>query len=289
VGTSGAYDGSSNSAWQAARGHYQALLDGVAGGGGDGPAGAGGDRPTGGDAAVAEAAAAIAAALSKHDPDLKLVRPRIYPLPNLLPSRRGRGGGGGGGGGVSGSNRGSGRSRDGSRRPVAKGIQRGALAVQAAHAYRARDAALLADLNLDLDELDQLGPRARCARILTAVLGDGNHPDDEAIRRASAEQVKAIILGDEPPSALASIQGLVAGIVLQLGLVELRAQQRAGVAPSAVVRIEETLRHWLESRVRSLRLGIADNVPPRMIRETAARVAQEAVRIVRAAAGAPTR
>jgi len=308
VGTSGSYGGSGNSAWQTARERFDQLLDSGSGadatrpepaaGTGETPAAgeagtdetpAAGEAGTAQDAAVAAAAAAIAAALSRDDPDLRARMPRAYSLPSLLPggARGGGSGGGGGAGGGHGASRGVGRTGDGSRRAVGKGVQRGASALAAGYALRTRDREALRELNLDLDELEALGGRQRCDRILAAVLGDGNHPDEYALRRAASEQLKAIVMGDQPPTVLEAIQDFISGFVFQLGLLELRAQRKAGLDAGTVAGIERSLKRWLQSRVRGIRAGLTANIPVAEIRDAASRVAQEAIRIVRA--GVPRR
>lgn len=223
MGTSGAYGGSGKGAWNNARSELESLV-GEAGGGGDAqpgsdrppePPGAGATSgtdgaagPNGGDAGAADLAAAIAAALQSDDPDLRPRAPRIYPLTGLLPSRGASGGGGGGSGGASsGANFASSGTPSTGRRNVSRSVQRGGAALAAAYAYREGNREALRALSLDIDELAALGPRQRLERILAVVLGDANHPDESALRRAVAEQMKEILLRDTPQSPLDAIQG----------------------------------------------------------------------------------
>jgi hypothetical protein len=195
----------------------------------------------------------------------------------------GRGTGGGGGGG--GTSRGRGRTGDGSRRSVSRGIQRGSSALAAGYALRERDRAALETLHLDLDNLQTLRPRQQCDRILAAVLGDGDHPDEYALKKAAAEQLKAILSAETPPSALETVQDFISGYIYQLGLLEIRAQMKAGLDTALVVRIEKDLKAWIKSRVRAARAGlaVAAAIPVAQMQDVAARIGNEAIRIIRAA------
>lgn len=315
MGTSGSYGGSGKSSWQAARRRFEELAESGGGGGAGADAGSGdataadtpaADAAQGGgaagapaatnDAALGAAAAAIAAALARDDPDLGRRTPRIYPLPGLLPRLSGRGSGGGGwgtggggstggGGGGGGASRGVGRIGDGSRRSVSRGIQRGSSALAAGYALREVDRAALETLHLDLDTLQTLGPRQQCDRILAAVLGDGDHPDEYALKKAAAEQLKAILSAETPPSALETVQDFISGYIYQLGLLEIRAQMKAGLDTALVVGIEKDLKAWIKSRVRAARAGLAAAaaIPVGQMQEIAARIGNEAIRIIRAA------
>jgi hypothetical protein len=289
MGTSDAYGGSSAGRWQNARDGFADLdADTVAV-----PAGQpGGDRPSAppGDAAppppddaAAAAAAALAAALLADDPAAR--QPSVtFPISTLLP-RRGGGGHRGGGGGGDGAGRSStgGRVGTGSRRGVVRGAARGAAAIGGAYALRAGDAAGLRDLGLDLNELAALPPRAQCARILDTVLGDAGHPDDYALRRATAEHLKSILLAATAPTPEDTIRGFLGEWIFQLGLVELRAQAAAGqLAAQQAVRAERRLRDWLVRRIRDVRLPRFGRLSVQVFSDIAARVTGETLRLVRA-------
>lgn len=296
MGTSGAYGGSGKQGWRDARRRLEQLIEGDGGGGnGDaqdrepnvehGPAD-GDRRPEPGRPAEADPygplASTIANALISDDPDLRPRTPRVYPLPSLLPSRRrAEGGGGGGAGGVrSGSNAGSGRPAA-TGRGISRSAQRGGAALAAAYAYRQRDRAALETLNLDLDELDRVGPRERAQRILAAVLGDANVPDSDAIRRAVGEQLRQI-LGENPPSPLESIRAMIASYVFQMGIEELRAGRRAGLNRDEVLAAERGLRNYLERRVRTVGANLGDAIPIAAMQAAAAQILREGLRLVRA-------
>lgn len=294
MGTSGAYGGSGKSSWKAAREQLEALAGDAGPGDGRGEAGRrpGGDDgagetgtavgagggDAGGAASAADLAAAIAAALQRDDPDLRPRAPRVYPTGSLLPSR----GGGGRGGGRSGASFASGGSTTAGRRSVSRSAQRGGAALGAAYAYREGNREALRALNLDFDELAALGPRQRFDRILAVVLGDANHPDEYALRRAVAEQMKTILLSETPQSPLEAIRGMIGSLVFQLGVLELRAQRRAGLDLTAVAAAERQLRRWIDLRVRSVGAGLTSNIPVAGMQAAAARILQESTRILRA-------
>jgi hypothetical protein len=288
MGTSDAYGGSSAGRWQSARDGFADLgADTVAA-----PAGQpDGDRPSAppGDAAslpsddaAAAAAAALAAALLGDDPDAR--RPSVtFPVSTLLPRRGGRGRGGGGGGDGAGRSSTGGRAGTGSRRGVVRGAARGAAAIGGAYALRAGDAAGLRDLGLDLAELAALPPRTQCARILDAVLGDAGHPDEYALRRATAEHLKNILLAATPPPPEDTVRGFLGEWIFQLGLVELRAQAAAGrLAAQQAVRAERRLRDWLVRRIRGVRLPRFGRLSVQAFSDIAAKVTAETLRLVRA-------
>lgn len=289
MGTSDAYGGSSAGRWQTARDGFADLgADTVAAPAeqqdGDRPSAPPGDAvPPPLDDAAAEAAAAVAAALLGDDQDAR--RPSItFPVSTLLPRRGGRGRSrGGGAGDGAGRSSSGGRAGTGSRRGVVRGAARGGAALGGAYALRAGDAAGLRDLGLDLDELAALPPRTQCARILDAVLGDAGHPDDFALRRATAEHLKNILLAATPPPPEDTIRGFLAEWIFQLGLVELRAQAAAGrLIPQQAARAERRLRDWLIRRIRGVRLPRFGRLSVQAFSEIAARVTAETLRLVRA-------
>lgn len=287
MGTSGAYGGSAGARWRRAR---DLLGDTAADAPGGGADSADGDvRPTDHDL-LDDLGQAIGQALTGDDPDLgrPAPSPAAFPLPDILPRRPQGGGGGGGGVGTAGSGaRGTtgaaGRAGGGSRRRVLRGAARGGAALGSAYALRRGDAAALREFGLNLDDLRGLSPRMQCARILDAVLGDAGHPDEYALRQAAAEQVKAIILAETPPSEADSIRGFIASYVFQLCIVELRSALASGGldAPSAA-RKEGRIRDWIARRVRKVQVPAQLAIDA--FRSTAARVAHEAIRILRAGA-----
>lgn len=298
MGTSGAYGGSSAGRWQDARDRFADLGGDLASGPpGEGDRGEPGrgqpsDAPPSGDDAsgspsddTAAAVAAAAAALLGDDPDAR--RPSVaFPLSALLPRRGGASGGGAGGaGGGDGAGRSStgGRAGTRSRRGVVRGAARGAAAIGGAYALRAGDAAGLRDLGLDLSELTTLPPRTQTARILDAALGDAGHPDDYALRRATAEHLKSVLLAKTPPDPEDTIREFIGEWIFQLGLVELRAQAAAGrLVPQQAARAERRLRDWLSRRVRGVSLPRLGRLSVQAFSDIAAKVTAEALRLLRA-------
>ena len=279
MGTSGSYGGSGQPAWDRARQAFDDLAGEADGGDappeGDQAAGTGGEPSPGGDAdtsgtpaqdpAAAAVVAAVLDALGRDDNEVRRPAPPIYPIASLLP-RRGGGGGGrgdGGGGGASGASRSAGRAGQGSPRRVGQGAQRGAAALAAGYAVRQGDSATLAELGLDLADLQTKSPARQCVAILKAVIGDGNHPDDQALKLAAAAQLKAVLAEPTPPSVVDAIRNFIANFVIELSLVELQARHRAGVAAQNIRDAEHRMRRYVLARVRSInvagpRLAVAE-------------------------------
>jgi hypothetical protein len=233
---------------------------------------------------VAALAGAIANALWIEDTSVRIPRP--LPLSSILPRPRGEGGGGGERRGAARS-WGGGRVGSGSHRDIRGGVQRGAAAIAAGYAVRSGDRTALAQLSLDLDALAGMSAFRQCEAILEAVLGEATHPDDAVLRRASAEQLKAVLTNDAVPDALQAIQDFVARYVVEMGLIEIKAQMRVGLPDAEVVAKERTLRDYVRIRVRSFRNRLTDSGQGliRTMQETAAQVSHEALRILRV--GAP--
>ena len=304
MGTSGAYGGSKRRPWKKARG---LVLD-LSGSGG-GTATSGGTLDPTSDSAtddesdeqeVSDVAAAIAEALSSEDPSTtgRPLEDDVFELGRLLPSRgvapRSSGstssssvnGGGVGGGMARGATSSAGRRGTGSSRTVTGSAARGGAVLAGGYALRARDAAALDDLGMDLAELEQLGPRMQCAHILDAVLGDGGHPDEYALREAAAEQLKTIVLADSPPTPADALRGFIGALVFKLGLVEVRSELNAGnVDVAGAARAESRLRRWIDRRVRQVQVPNVGRLPVRALIGASARLSQEALRVLRAGLG----
>jgi hypothetical protein len=283
MGTSGSYGGSGSKPWQTARTAFDAAVTAPAAPAAAPTAAGAAARVAPGDP-VAALAGAIASALWAEDIGVR--NPRPLPLASILPGPRGGGGGGGGGGaggGSTGRSWGGGRVGEGSRRDIRRGVQRGAAAIAAGYAVRTGDRAALAQLNLDLDALGAMSTFRQCEAILEAVLGEATHPDDAVLRRASAEQVKAVLTNNTEPNALHVIQDFVARFVVETGLIEIKAQMRVGLPDAEVVAKERTLRNYVRIRVRSFRNRLTDSGQGlvRTLQETAAQVAREALQILR--------
>jgi hypothetical protein len=279
MGTSGSYGGSSSSAWARAR----QRLDGMT------PLGDGaGAQDPATDTAAGDAAAALAQALQDGESALRRPSAPTFSLGSLLPRIGARpgggghgGGGGGGGGGARGSSTGNGRTGGRSSRSLTRSAQRSGAVVAAAFALRRGDGAGLAELGLDLGELQQLQPMAQCDRILQAILGNETHPDEYALRRASAEAARAVITGrtDQP---IEVVRNLVADLVWQQGLVELRAQREAGVDAKTVAGKETRIKRWIQAKVRALAAPASGFMTVTDILTSVGSMTQTAVRILAA-------
>lgn len=278
MGTSGSYGGSSSSGWGSAREAFDAMSDPAdqATGG----AGAGGDAPEA--SRAADAAAAIAQALWREDMQVRMPTPPSFGLGNLLPrSSSGRGGGGGGGG--HGSSTTSGRAGSRSSRQVAKGAQRGGAVLGAGYALKARDAAGLAEYGLDLVELEGLGANEQCMRILQTVLGEATHPDERALRRASLDELKDVLDQGRDPTPLDSVRGFIGRYVYELGIVEIRAQMKAGsIDVAAARRKQQEIKGFIETRVRQIGERLGQMFDRARFSEIAGRLMNEALSVLRA-------
>lgn len=280
MGTSGAYGGSGNQAWNSARELLDALP--VPASDGDANGANAGDDGDDADGALAGLASALADALAGDDTTLG-TPPAPFAVAGLLPRRGSGGGGGGGAGGIRGEGGGSGRTGGGSRRSVARSAARGGAAIGGAYALRSGDRGALAELGLDLDELRGLGPRMQCARILDAVLGEAGHPDETALKIAAAEQLKAIVTMATPPSETDALRGFIAAFVFQMGLVELRADLAKGLIDSATAtRKEGRLRRYLERRVSELKVPTTGTMSIADFSAHADRLVREAIGLLRA-------
>lgn len=279
MGTSGAYGGSGRQGWNRTRELIHDLESGPS-------VDSDGGRPDD-DRPIADVWQQIAEVLTGEDPLLAGPPPtgQTFSLADLLPRPRGsqRGGRVGAGGFVGGRTGAAGRRGSRSARAVMRGAARGGAAIGGAYALLQGNADALADLGLDLNELRGLSPRMQCARILDAVLGDGGHPDDAALRRAAAEELKAIILGGQPPSETDALRGFVTHFVFELCLVEIQRDIMSGAMDSTdAARIERRLRDYIDARVRLLDLPDRGQLPIARFKEAAAKLTQDAIRILRA-------
>jgi hypothetical protein len=285
MGTSGSYGGSGRQAWIDAR----RLLDEVPLPPSDGAPNGQDTAVTGDDAPLAGLAGALADALTGDDATITSPASPLT-LPNILPHRgAGHGGGGSGGGGGGGSGRivgessGSGRAGGRSGRAVTRGAARGGAAIGGAYALRSGNREALAEIGLDLDVLRTLGPRSQCARILDAVLGEGGHPDEMALRTAAAEQLKAIITMEAPPTEADALRGFIAAFVFQLSLVELRADLAKGLIDSATsTRKEGRLQRYIAIRASELTIPTGGTMSIVEFSNQASRLVREAIALLRA-------
>lgn len=291
MGTNGAFGGSGAAAWESVREQWESLdLPHNVAPGDDNADPSDDDSNDGAtDSPYDPIVQAIAQALIGEDPDARQPTVQAIPLSSVLP-RRSHGGGGGGAGGegaaeVGGS--GGTRSMSGTRR-VTTQAARGGSAIGAATAYRDRDSRALAEFGLSLEELDALSPRMRCARILDMAIGEAGHPDEQAMRQASLEHIKALTANnsEEPAvSGLESLRAFIGELTVRLGLVELRDQYLAkDLTAKQTLQREKGLRQWVKAKMSRLDIGKYGRVSPTEFHQVAKQMSADALRLLRGAA-----
>lgn len=287
MGTNGAFGGSGAASWETVREEWESLSPPADEAGSDDDVN-GEDDATEHSGPYDQLVQAIAEALIGEDPDAR--RPAVphVPLSWVLPAGR-RSGGGGGGGAASGgaSDRdGGARSMSGTRR-VTSQAARGGSAIGAAIAYRNRDANALSEFGLSLQELDALSPRLRCARIMDMAIGQAGHPDEQALRQASLEQIKALTVGGEDltVSGLESLRSFIGELTVRLGLIELRDQYLAkDLTAKQTLQRERGLRQWVKAKIERLDIALYGRVNPTEFHQVAKQMSADALRLLRSSA-----
>lgn len=281
MGTNAAYGGSGKQNWRDVRDQWADASSGGSGSGaGDGNAPADGETSP-----YDPVSQAIATALMGDDPDTRLPTVPTVSLQSILPARRGSAGGGGGAGG--GAARGSGRQHVGSGasgRRITSQSSRGAAAIAAASAYRDRDPATLASFGLSLAELDALSVRQRYNRILEVAIGEAGHPDEQAMRRAALEQVKAVLSvdPDQAPTALEAVRSFIGELTIQIGLVELSDQYLAEkMTPAQAEQAEAGLRSWVSAKIKRLDLDTYGTVSTDQLHQVARQMSVDVLRLLK--------
>ena len=169
---------------------------------------------------------------------------------------------------------------------MTRGAARGGAALGAAYAVRSGDAAYLEELGLDLTRLRGLSPTRQCAEILDAVLGEGSHPDELALRKASLEALKDVLATDDPPDEATSLRSFVVSYVFELSLVELQQQVNDGaLSPEDVAQKERIIRTYLKKRVQKLAIPSGEVIHPSDLRSRAAQLTKEVIKLLRAGGG----
>ena len=161
-------------------------------------------------------------------------------------------------------------------------MQRGAAVVAAAYALRRGDEGALRNLGLNLDELRALRPMAQCDRILEMILGSETHPDEYALKRASAEAALEIITATNEPQPIDVVRSFVTDLVLQQGLVELRAQRTAGADARTIAGKEKRIKAWIRAKVHSIAAPATGFMTANDIIASATSIGKSAVRILAA-------
>lgn len=273
MGTSGAWGGSNRQSWNQAR----ELFDTAVGGQGD--SGIPGLVQAVVDALIDEDPAALAPEVPSDTQPLDL------PGPVSVSSSGGGGGGGGGGGASAGGVRAAGKGRSGgsSRRRVGRSAGRGGVALGAGYALRRGDAAALGELGLDLAALEAMSPREQRLALLNATLGDANHPDEFALRRAADEFLKEILTRDPIPDPVDLLRDFIAKLIHNLGVVELMKQIDDGaVDAQAAAKKEKRIAAWIQTRLRKESFSVEGTlVSLREFQRTAAKLSATALTILR--------
>lgn len=169
-------------------------------------------------------------------------------------------------------------------RRVTSQAARGGSAIGAATAYRNRDGSALAEFGLSLEELDALSPRLRCARILDMAIGQAGHPDEQALRHASLEQIKALTA--EGPdgntvSGIESLRSFIGELTVRLGLVELRDKYLAkDLTAKQTLQREKGLRQWVKAKIDRLDIGKYGRVSPTEFHQVAKQMSADALRLL---------
>jgi hypothetical protein len=228
MGTSGAYGGSGAGAWSDAHTAYEQAA---------GPPGA---APP-----IEQVAEALIAALRRGNRPTATA-PAAFDAGSLRPLRDSSGGHTrsttGGGGRVAGG-------------ALGRHAARGATAVGGAAAYRARDAAALADLGLDLTALEALpSDRARCTAIADALLGAPAHPDDAALKAAAIQTMMESLRNPDELSSDELIERFTANLTYELVMVEITSERRpAAVKPKNAAKTETKIKKYIRNALRTKR------------------------------------
>lgn len=270
MGTSGAWGGSNRQSWHHARELFNTAV------GGQGDSGIPGLVQAVVDALIDEDPAALAPVTPPDEVPLD--------LPGPVSVGSSGGGGGGGGGSLSGvSVVGKGRSGGSSKRRVGRSAGRGGLALGAGYALRRGDAAALSELGLDMAALQGMSPREQRLALLNATLGDANHPDEFALRRAADEFLKEILISELVPDPVDLLRDFVAKLIHSLGVVELMRQLDEGaVDAQAAAKKEKRIAAWIKARLRKESFNVEGTlVSLREFQRTAAKLSATALTILR--------
>jgi hypothetical protein len=127
-----------------------------------------------------------------------------------------------------------------------------------------------------------MSSRQQRIAILAATIGDGDHPEELATRRAANRLLKRLLGGEELPP-LQVLREFVISLVEEQTLVEAIRQLDAGETDAAAVaRKEQGVRSWIRRRLRDETFGIVGGVVQRgQYAETARRLVRTALRILR--------
>jgi hypothetical protein len=167
-----------------------------------------------------------------------------------VPVRRGGSGGGGGVAGIGGTSRGGGTgarlgNRTGRSRQAAAAV--GARAIGAALAYANRDGESLAELGLDLGELDNLEPIERCQKMMDLFDGAATIADGER-RRAAANTLITILETTSTMSAEDGVRLFCGDYIFQVLTTEIGREMRSDPASGVGSRtLEADIRQFINA------------------------------------------
>lgn len=272
MGSSSSYKGSKSSAWRIARELFaaddttqqQSSAEGV--------------TPT---SSLIEPAAQTAAAIAQGilaDNPTPVGSRHNFSLGGLL---GGSVAGGGGGRARRAQSTGAGRR---SHHQAQRGAAKAAVAIRAAYNLKSGDAQRLQEVGLDLARLRSLNPTQQCAMIAETVLGDANTPDDAALKRATIEHLKEILLAEQPMSIEDTIRNFIADWVFQLGLIELKAANNELQLPTTQLTAKERqIKNWLRVKARSIQVDGLGALSARKLANAAARLVDQTLEMVQAA------
>ncbi|MBA4023873.1 MAG: hypothetical protein C0482_16060 [Gordonia sp.] len=158
---------------------------------------------------------------------------------------------------------------------------RGSAAVAAGAAYSRGDAAALRELGLDLEHLRGLTARERQQLILDEILGAPGHPDDEALRRAAHETLKAQA-ADPAMTQDDQIDFLLGSYVYEQTLVELTSQHaRRELSRDAVRKFDERLKPAIFKKAKNMASGAGRYLSPALFIEKATGLVEAMLRVMR--------
>ncbi len=168
-----------------------------------------------------------------------------------------------------------------SGRSIRQSIGRGSAAVAAGNAFIRGDAEALSELGLDLERLSALNARERQQLILDEILGAPGHPDDEALRRATHETLKAQA-ADPTMTQDDQIDFLLGAYVYEQTLVELTSQHaRRELSRDAVRKFDERLKPAIFKKAKHMASGSGRYLSPALFIEKATGLVEAMLRVMR--------
>jgi hypothetical protein len=230
MGTSGAYGGSGSNSWDAVHDSYSDAAN------------AGASGPS--QAQIETFVDSFVTALAKTPGHAS--GPSSFSLPSL---RLTRPAGTGSGSSSSASSGGGGRN-------LSRQAARGAAAVAGAHALRSGNAAILAELGLDVEQIRSLpAGREQCTYIVNTLLGAPSHPDEVALAAATLRTMVQAQKTKQEMSPEQTMEMFLQNLAYEQVLVELTSQRRTDtVTPQRAKQIEEKAKRYLRASVTALRL-----------------------------------